>query len=337
MSARRLLRALLGVIGSGAGLVAWSALAAADDRVAPGVAAQGEPDPVAQGVALRKQGRDAEALALFERAYGQHPSARTLAQIALAEQALARWVDAERAFIEALRNQDDPWIEAHRTQLHGSLGYVQGHVGSLAIASNVAGGQVFVDGGLVGALPLPAPLRVAAGDALLEVRAAGFAPVQRRVHVDAGGIADETFTFVAPASAGSTPSDGGPRAGIVAGSAGPPPTATATAGWITLAGAGALLLVGAGGLVTRDLEASIYNDNAQCGPQPGQSRSDRCGTNRNIGEAAQTVAIVGFAGAGAAAIASGVYFLVRPRSPGARGALLECGGVGSALICRGSF
>src|SRR4030081_1347046 len=57
---------------------------------------------IAQGVALRKEGQDADALAVFERAYALHPSSRAVVQIALAHQALAHWREAERGLIAAL-------------------------------------------------------------------------------------------------------------------------------------------------------------------------------------------------------------------------------------------
>src|SRR5207244_1663513 len=46
-----------------------------------------------QGYALRERGDDDQALAKFQAAYRLAPEPRALAQIALAEQALGRWLD----------------------------------------------------------------------------------------------------------------------------------------------------------------------------------------------------------------------------------------------------
>src|SRR2546422_8347826 len=50
---------------------------------------------VSRGLELRKEDRDLDALAEFQLAYGIRPTSRVRAQIALAEQALGRWVVAE--------------------------------------------------------------------------------------------------------------------------------------------------------------------------------------------------------------------------------------------------
>jgi tetratricopeptide (TPR) repeat protein len=80
---------------------------------------------VSQGVALRRAGDDEGALVLFTRAYELDPDARILAQRALAEQALARFVEAEEHLAEALEDDDHPWIELHRVSLEESLATIR--------------------------------------------------------------------------------------------------------------------------------------------------------------------------------------------------------------------
>lgn len=80
--------------------------------VAP-VRAQSAETLIDEGVQLREQGRDAGALERFQRAYAESRSARALAQVALAEQALGRWVDANAHLTEALAMGGE-WIETHR-------------------------------------------------------------------------------------------------------------------------------------------------------------------------------------------------------------------------------
>src|SRR5580704_12825575 len=65
---------------------------------------------IAEGIALREQGRDREALELFVRAAALAASPRATAQIGLAQQALGHWVEAEAGLRTALEQGTDPWI-----------------------------------------------------------------------------------------------------------------------------------------------------------------------------------------------------------------------------------
>src|SRR5882757_6909692 len=62
------------------------------------------------GVELRRQGRNAEALAVFQEANGERPTPRAQAQIGLAHHALGQWVEAEIALEHALAIDTDAWI-----------------------------------------------------------------------------------------------------------------------------------------------------------------------------------------------------------------------------------
>lgn len=163
---------------------------------------------------LRREGRDAEALDLFRRAYGASPTPRNLAQIALAEQALGRWVDAERDLVQALASADDAWIARTRATLERSLAAIREHLGSLDVTGGVPGAEVWVNGARAGVLPLDAPLRIEAGSVVVEVRATGYTSVRRVTSVEPGGTAREPITLV-PIAPPSTESP-----------ATPPPTVT---------------------------------------------------------------------------------------------------------------
>jgi tetratricopeptide (TPR) repeat protein len=291
---------------------------------------------IAKGVALRKVGRDAEALAAFERANALLPSARAVAQIALANQALGHWREAERGLVDALRNQDDLWVGHHREHLERSLAAVEAHLAWLEVESNIAGAQVWIGGELVGSLPLDRPMRIAAGEVTVELRAPGYAAIRRTFQVDAKSRAHEAFTFVAQSAGQEHQSADDPR---VAPLAAPRPTsARRTAGWFTLAGAGGLLLAGIAGAATREWEASIYNDDSKCAPTGNKSRYELCGTNRDIGSTAQTIAIVAFVGSGVAGVVSGVLLLGSSRSaPGPSAGHIGCDFAGVGLSCRGAF
>jgi hypothetical protein len=149
-----------------------------------------------EGLALRRQRRDAEALANFRRAYAIQPIPRTMAQIALAEQALGRWVDAEAHLRTALQAADDPWIARHRQVLAAGLADIQTHLGELEIEADVAGAELWVNGVYAASLPLTQPLRVEAGSVVIEVRAPAYASARRHTSVEAGETAHETIHLV---------------------------------------------------------------------------------------------------------------------------------------------
>lgn len=172
-------------------------LAFAAPTLAPTIAnAQSAEVLIQQGLDLRRQHRDQEALERFQRAYEMSRSPRALAQIALAEQALGDFVQAELHLSQALAVQMDGWIASRRGQLEQALQSIRERLGTVELTGGVAGAQVFVNGQLRGTLPEVASLRVRAGTAVIEIRAGGYAPVQRQVMVTAGGVARENLAMI---------------------------------------------------------------------------------------------------------------------------------------------
>jgi hypothetical protein len=157
------------------------------------------------GLDLRREGRDAEALDEFRRAYALDAAPRTLAQIALAEQALGRWVDAEAHLVQALAASGDGWIGSHRGVLQSGLATIRQHLGSLDVDVDVTGAELWVNGAQVATAPLAAPMRVEAGSVVLEVRAPGYATARRMTNVDPGGSSREAVHLVPLAPSGSLP------------------------------------------------------------------------------------------------------------------------------------
>lgn len=149
-----------------------------------------------EGLALRRQRRDAEALDRFRRAYALDPTARTLAQVALAEQALGQWVQAESDLRAALAYAGEPWIAVHRQELDAGLADIRKHLGGLEIVADVAGAEAWVNGRPAGVLPLAGPVPVEAGSVVVEVRANGYAPARRLTSVEAGEVARESVQLV---------------------------------------------------------------------------------------------------------------------------------------------
>jgi len=131
-------------------------------------------DPIEQGIALREQGRDEEALRLFQQVFDESGSPRALAQVALAEQALGRFVEAEAHLAEALGRGDDPFIRRNREALEGDRGGIRLSCGGLRVEGGVPGAEIRIADVAVGVLPLDAPVRVVAGSVAIEVRAEGY-------------------------------------------------------------------------------------------------------------------------------------------------------------------
>ncbi len=150
-----------------------------------------------QGIALREASRDEDALGLFHQAYEVSQSLQALAQIALAEAALGRWVDAEAHLRQTLATPGaDPWVDQRRTVLEQELQRFDARLGRLTVLSSVPGATLRVNGRDIGALPHEEPVRVLPGTVLVEVEADGHHPLQRQVFVSAGSLARESVRLV---------------------------------------------------------------------------------------------------------------------------------------------
>lgn len=147
--------------------------------------AQTADELIDEGIALREQHRDADALDRFERAHAAEPSGRALAQIALAEQALGRFVAAQAHLEEALADDVDRFIRRNRALLEQALAEIAANVGELEVRGP-EGAELRIDDAPRGRLPLPVPLRVDAGTARIEVRAPGHEPFTAAVPITAG-------------------------------------------------------------------------------------------------------------------------------------------------------
>jgi tetratricopeptide (TPR) repeat protein len=141
---------------------------------------------ITKGTELRRQGRDAEALAEFQKAARMRKSARATAQIALAEQALGLWVDANQHLGQALEEGHDPWIKKNRKTLESALSTIQGHLCRIEVWGAPSGAEVSIDGKRVGTLP-NVTTWAAPGDVLFEVKAEGYTGMQRAMKTGEGG------------------------------------------------------------------------------------------------------------------------------------------------------
>ena len=141
---------------------------------------------VTKGNELRRQGRDEAALAEFQRASRIENSPTITAQIALAEQALGLWVEANTHLAQALEHGSDPWIIKNRKALEGARATIQGHLCRVEIWGTPGGAEVALDGKPAGTLP-SLTVWVAPGQVSMTAKADGFVATERSVDAVAGG------------------------------------------------------------------------------------------------------------------------------------------------------
>lgn len=282
-----------------------------------------------RGLALRREGRDAEALELFRQAHAAAPSGRTSAQVGLALQALGRWVAAERALREALAT-DDAWVARHREALSAALVEVASRLGDVEIECSVAGALVRVDGESVGFTPLPEPVRAPIGTVVVAIEAPGHYPVERRVRVSEVR-AHEIFTLVpwpsspeAAQNAESAPAPDplpatsppiAPDAPSVIQTLEPQSQPAVSRPWrdlgiATAVGAAIALTLGAAAWAVREEQIAIWNDDARCDALVGPSRDEECPGPASAWRVGETLAVTGAVAGGALLVGATVFFVL---------------------------
>ncbi len=302
---------------------------------------------VRRGVELRRLGNDEAALAEFQRAQAVEASPRILAQIGLALQALGRWPEAEEATLAALSDDSDAWVEEHRELLRESLAAAQHHLGWMIVDCNVGGAELLINGRPAGKLPLDGPVRVIAGEVVLQVKANGYEPVLRKIDVLEGSRAREAVTLVQsqpPSVTDRDPASAGPpiRAPLAKAPATVLPldlgnSRRMTVGWVTFGVGGTLA---AGGLAAAAISAvytARYNDDSRCFVWP-QTRDQRCGADRGIVETTRVTAIVALA-TSAIAVGAGAFLLATtpPRQIGSAKGAVACRLAPGFVGCTGRF
>jgi hypothetical protein len=293
-----------------------------------------------EGVALRRERRDAEALAVFERALAVDGSARTRAQVGLAEEALGLWVEAEREVSAALAAGQGPWFQEHGEDLRAALDTIRSRLGTLEVRSKVESTEIWIDGRQDASWPWAPEMRVVAGDIVIEARAPGFITQNRTIHVAAGERAVAEFQLV-PSSVSTA------RTGSSADASEGTPVATThavpgrsslgdvarPAAIASLAGGLVLIAGGSVALAIRNSNAAIYNDDARCF-YGGLTRDERCGSYRTAASTAGDLAIAQFGVAAAALATSGVLFGLAKKTRVAVGNATCSVGMGFACIAR---
>jgi len=289
---------------------------------------------VSTGVELRRQGRDEEARDVFERAHALAPSARTRAQVALADQALGRWVAAEVGLEEALTASADPWVTRNEASLRAALERARDALGTLRVAlTEPTTAEVRLDGRPLAQEAMFAGVRTPAGTHQLELRAGErlvaeqrvVVPPRGEVVVKLGETPSPHAPSVAPAGAGSgtqlaleLPATRSPAAGAAAQSLGQPASAEPERadgvprwlGWTSAVMAGGLLTTGVVAHVESERSAARYNDDARCF-FGDMTRDQRCSRERTRSETAAAIAVGGYA-LGALALGGALTLLLWP-------------------------
>jgi hypothetical protein len=284
---------------------------------------------IEQGMLLRRAGKDEVALTAFEEAATLDPeSMRARVHLAAAHQALGHWLEADALLAELLQ-ADDAYVERHRATLLLAQEFVGRHLGTLLIEGQPEGAVVKVDGRSLGTLPLTRPLRLAVGSYQLEVTRPGYYPLQRPIHIGAGGTLRESLAL---APLGEAPA-ALERVAAVPSAAGAPRWLAWSLTGLAVGGA---VATGVGWGV-RNHHAAHWNSDACL--QPGRLRGEVCAGDRDDGKRAEQLAYVG--GVATLLLAAGAAVSWTLREPPAADApaaiALSCGLTLGFGACAGSF
>jgi hypothetical protein len=301
---------------------------------------------VNQAVELRRNGDDEGALPLLVQAYALGRTPRATGQLGLCEQALGRWADAEVYVTEALKAESDPWVKKNRRALEDALVIVKSHIARVEIQGDPDGAEIWVNGALAGKLPLAVPVRVAAGEVEIELRAPGYVREAKTLRLEAGQyqhVVLRASKEPAPASLASPPEATAmpPVAASAPSSAGvdkdkaPESEAQGHAQlrpalkWIAWGLGAAALGVGVYGAAENASEVSSFNttcriDQTGAAIKKDGSPSTTCPSQKSAYETKSTIAVAGFVTAGALAAAGVVLWLTEPSARANGTAALAC-------------
>jgi hypothetical protein len=252
---------------------------------------------------LRRQGRDQRALPLLQQAYDLARTARTAAQLGLAEMALGYWVEAEAHLNEALTATRHPWVDKNRDTLTQALATARSHLAEVTVDGTPEGAEVLLNGKRVGTLPLAAPVKAIEGPADFEARAPGYRSDRRSLSLAGGAKEHVTLQLVAEATppggagvAGPLPGGGG-GGGIAVSQL---PTWRRVLPWSVAGGAGLALIFGIWQHASWRSSQSDFEAIAACGAAaPMRGADPRCQGLYDDLSSAKTRAVIGYSIAGA--------------------------------------
>lgn len=298
-------------------------------------------DLVAQGIALRRSGQDAQALAVFQRAEALEPgSARIQVHLAAAHQALGEWEAADRYLTRALAQSNDPYVQRHQSMLASARRRIDAHIGSLEVSGGPPGTQVWLNGRLVGKLPFSETVRIEGGIYTLEARLPRHYPITRSVAIAGGSLVRESIRLqpVSSDAAAATPAAASEDAALETardgGSSGAPEWLTWTLAGLTVGAAAGTAYA----WTVRENHADTWNDDSVC-LEPGSTREDVCADELDAGQRAETWMWVGGAATGAFAAATLVSYILQrdEEAVDANTVGFDCGLGWNQVLCAGRF
>ncbi|MCA9609426.1 MAG: PEGA domain-containing protein [Myxococcales bacterium] len=136
-----------------------------------------------RGIQFFNERRYDAALAELARAYELAPAHQTLYNLARVHAALGHAVDAARTYEQYLTEGGDELDARRRREAERALEEQRARIGTLAVACDVAGATIAIDGVDVATTPLVEPLRLSAGAHVVEVHAPGRESVRRAVAI----------------------------------------------------------------------------------------------------------------------------------------------------------
>lgn len=252
-----------------------------------------------RAIALRLSGHEEEALALFRDAEKEKTSPRFLAQMALTEQSLGLWVDAEKHLERALASGEDVWIAKNQAALRGARDTIREHVGTLELRGDLRG-ELRVDGRTVGGLPGSSPLRLQVGPHRVEVVHSEAYPFQRDVEIRAGQTARETIALAPLPPREDARSASSPPLHV---DTVPASSSSSAPGIVLVSVGGAAALGGVALLLASNSRASAYNDNAACLGRPTDPAA--CEDDASAMRTYRTLSIASFVTAGVSGLVGG--------------------------------
>lgn len=294
---------------------------------------------VTQGIAMRGEGKDAEALRLFEKAAELDPgSVRVQIHLATVHQALGNWLLADDYLTSALAHQNHPYVNRHRPSLDAARSVIDANIGRFAVEGQPAGAEVRLNGRLVGTLPLATPVRATVGSYTLDVRLDGHYPSQRPISITGGALVRETIRLERlpepDGAAGDKAEEARTTRAVDATLDGPASRRWLTWSLVGASGVAAGTTIGA--LIFREVYAARWNDDTRC-LEVDRTRAEVCGGERDNVNTAEDVAVVG--GVLTVMFAAGalVNAFAFPAGEPGEVALAGCGIGLSGALCFGSF
>jgi hypothetical protein len=268
-----------------------------------------------QGVDLRRQGKDLEALPFLQRAYAVFPSSKSGAQLGFVEQSLGLSLEAERHVSGALSDESDSWVQKNRTTIAKALQQIRAGLGRLVIKAEPPGVTVSINGATVAPRDLQKPVYVKPGSTLVEARRDGFGPQSKTVTVLAGTTQNIELSLAPvsspqPSVAGPIPMP--PSPGLAAGPGpGAPPVdmvvESSSAGHGRTVAGIALLSLGAVAAVGATTSLLIANDKLDSLEKDAHAEAHYNESNGSF-TTFQRLSQVLYVTAGASAIAGGLLF-----------------------------